>query len=205
LTKVLQQQGLVTVVSGLPRSGTSLLMQMLGAGGMPLLTDDHRPPDADNPRGYFEFEPVKRTAQEDGWVAGAVGKAVKVIHLLLPRLPATNRYRVLFIHRDIAEVLASQRRMLDRNGLRGADLSPQRLGELFAAQVRRSLDWAALQPQVQLLSIQHQDLIARPAVEANRINQFLGGQLDETKMAAAVDPSLYRHRHDLTSEQERKP
>ena len=205
MTKVLQQQWFVAIVSGVPRSGTSLLMQMLGAGGMPLLTDDRRPPDPDNPRGYFEFEPVKRTAQDDAWVETAVGKAVKVIHLLLPRLPPTCPYRILFVHRDIAEVLASQQRMLDRNGRRGADLSPQRLGELLAAQVRRSLDWAALQPNVTWLNIQHRDVIERPAVEARRINEFLGGRLDEAKMAAAVDPSLYRHRRDLASPQETKP
>jgi hypothetical protein len=105
----------------------------------------------------------------------------------------------------MAEVLASQQRMLDRNGRRGADLSPQRLGELLAAQVRRSLDWAALQPNATLLNIQHRDLIERPAVEARRMNEFLGGRLDEAKMAAVVDPALHRHRRDLTPRKENKP
>src|SRR4051812_5175083 len=105
VAQVSDQKDFVTVVSGLPRSGTSMLMQMLGAGGMPLLTDALRAPDEDNPRGYFEFDEVRRTATNDHWVDDAVGMAVKVIHVLLPRLPPRHHYRVLFLHRDLGEVL----------------------------------------------------------------------------------------------------
>lgn len=173
-----------------------MLMRMLGAGGMPLLSDGCRAPDEDNPRGYFEFEPVKRTADDAGWVAGAVGKAVKVVHLLLPNLPTGYNYRVLFVHRDLSEVLASQQRMLDRTGRRGADLPPARLAEVFEGQVRRALDWLARQPHFTLLSIQHREVIEGPAAQAKRVNAFLGGTLDEVAMAAAVDPRLQRNRHD---------
>ena len=173
-----------------------MLMRMLGAGGMPLLTDGRRAPDEDNPRGYFEFEPVKRTAVDAGWVAGAVGKAVKVVHLLLPNLPPGYNYRVLFVHRDVREVLASQRRMLDRTGRRGAELPTGRLAEVFEGQVRRVLGWVARQPHFRLLSIQHRQVIEAPPAQAKRINAFLGGILDEFAMAAVVDPSLYRNRHD---------
>src|SRR3569833_79554 len=112
----------ITVVSGLPRSGTSMMMQMLAAGGMPMLTDGVRGPDPDNPRGYFAFGPVKRTPQDARWLAGAPGKAVKVVHSLLPALPGGYEYRVLFMLRDMHEVLASQDTMLRRLGRCGADL-----------------------------------------------------------------------------------
>jgi hypothetical protein len=169
-------------------------MQMLAAGGMGVLTDSTRPPDPHNPRGYFELDAVRRTATDTRWVAAAVGRAVKVIHLLLPHLPDGYEYRVLFIHRDAEEVLSSQRAMLDARGRRGADLAPQRLADVFARQVRHALDWAARQPHVSLLELQHRDVIAQPAAQAQRINQLLGKTLDETTMAAAVDPTLYRQR-----------
>lgn len=184
----------VTVVSGLPRSGTSLMMQMLGSGGMPLLADAHRPPDADNPRGYFEYEPAKATKTDARWVAGGVGKAVKLVHLLLPDLPDGYAYRVVLMGRDMSEVLASQRAMLDRLGRRGADLSPERLAEVFAAQLRRVRDWAARRPHVALLDVDYHHVIQDPAGQARRVNQFLGGRLDERAMSAAVEPTLYRQR-----------
>ena len=187
-------QRIATIVSGLPRSGTSLLMQMLAAGGIPALCDDHRRPDPHNPNGYYEFDPVKRTAADASWVAAAAGKAVKVVHVLLPHLPPGYRYRVLFVHRDVREVIASQRVMLDANGRRGADLPPERLAEIFARQVRLAIAWAGRQPDVSMLELRHRDLIQDPAAEARRINRFLGGALDETAMAAAVNPSLYRQR-----------
>lgn len=189
------EPGTVSVVSGLPRSGTSLVMQMLAAGGMPVLADAARPPDAHNPNGYFEFQPVRRTATDHTWVHHAAGKAVKVVHVLLPHLPGGYSYRVLLIHREIREVLASQQRMLATLGRRGADLPPDRLAEVFARQLRRVLDWAARQPNVALLQLHHRDLIRNPSAEANRINDFLGGALNVTGMTDVVDPSLYRQRH----------
>jgi hypothetical protein len=188
----------VTIVSGLPRSGTSMLMQMLAAGGMPVLCDQLRTPDEDNPRGYFEFEPVKRTRKDNQWVVGAVGKAVKLVHLLLPHLPGGYNYRVVFMHRDVHEVLASQQLMLQRSGRRGTDLPPERLVEVFADQVRRVLDWAARQSHVAVLRVDYREVIDDPAVQAKRINTFLGGTLDEAMMAGAVDRSLYRRRRDET-------
>jgi hypothetical protein len=184
----------VTIVTGLPRSGTSMMMQMLAAGGMPVLTDSARPPDADNPRGYFEFEPAKRTARDAGWVAGAAGKAVKLVHVLLPDLPPGYEYRVLFMHRDMVEVLASQRAMLERLHRSGADLTPARLAEVFSKQLRSVQDWIAQQPHISALDVDYWRVIESAAAEARRINEFLGGGLDEARMTAAVDPSLYRQR-----------
>src|SRR5262245_57703089 len=111
-----EEPAFITIVSGLPRSGTSLMMRMLEAGGMPVLVDNIRAADEDNPAGYYEFEPVKQTSADNAWVKLAVGKAVKVVYRLLYDLPAGFRYRVLFMQRDMAEVLASQRKMLERAG-----------------------------------------------------------------------------------------
>lgn len=184
----------VTIVSGLPRSGTSMMMQMLSAGGMPVLSDGVRGPDADNPRGYFEFEPVKRTAKDAGWVDQAAGKAVKIVHLLLPELPASHDYRVVFMERDLQEVVASQALMLARLERAGADLNPKELADAFAVQLRRVRAWLAGQPHFQLLDVSYHQVINDPHGQAARTNEFLGGQLAEPSMAAAVEPTLYRHR-----------
>src|SRR5947208_15012411 len=113
----------ITIVTGLPRSGTSVMMQMLSAGGLPPLTDGLRQPDEDNPRGYFEFEPVKQIRRDTAWLQLAVGKAVKMVHLLLPELPLdqNHRYRVIMMRRDLSDVLASQNKMLMIKGLTGVE------------------------------------------------------------------------------------
>jgi hypothetical protein len=184
----------VTIVSGLPRSGTSMMMQMLAAGGMPVLADDVRRPDPHNPRGYLEFDPVKRTAKDPAWLAGAAGRAVKVVHLLLLNLPVAHEYRVIFMNRDLDEVLASQAAMLVDLGRRGADLSGAKLAEAFDAQLRRVRTWLADQPNFSVLDVNYREVIDDPAGQATRVNHFLGDQLEETRMIAAVDRSLYRHR-----------
>ena len=119
----------ITVVSGLPRSGTSMMMRMLSAGGMPILADDTRPADEDNPFGYYELEAAKGLRNDRRWLQDAVGKAVKVVHLLLPELPKDHAYRVVMMRRDLGEVLASQRAMLQHHGRRGAELAPEKLAE----------------------------------------------------------------------------
>src|SRR3990167_393038 len=99
---------MIVIVSGLPRSGTSLMMQMLRAGGMSLLIDDQRPADADNPHGYWEYEPVKRLQHDNSWLPQAEGKAVKVVSALLQYLPPRHTYKIIVMHRPMQEVLASQ-------------------------------------------------------------------------------------------------
>ena len=182
----------VTIVSGLPRSGTSLMMQMLAAGGMPVLTDGVRAADEDNPRGYLEFEAVKRTRQDSSWLNSARGKAVKMVYLLLRDLPPTEDYRVILMHRDLTEVLASQRAMLLRLGNPGADLSDAQMASLFRAQLQSTTAWLQADPRFRLLETHYQDCLRNPARAAAQVNEFLGGHLDETAMAAAVDPALYR-------------
>jgi hypothetical protein len=182
----------VTVVSGLPRSGTSLMMQMLAAGGMPALTDGIRAADEDNPRGYLEFEAVKRTREDAGWVAEAPGKAVKMVYLLLRDLPGCYEYRVILMRRDLREVMASQRAMLSRSGLPGADLSPERMAAIFEKEIGSVREWLAGQRNFEVLEVDYRECVRTPEESARIVNRFLGGWLDEARMAAAVDLALYR-------------
>ena len=183
---------MVTVVSGFPRSGTSLMMQMLRAGGLPPLTDGHRPPDASNPHGYYEDDRAKRLQTDGGWLAEAEGRAVKVIAQLLPSLPGAHAYRVLFMDRDLDEVLRSQSRMLERLGRPAA--SPDVLRGVFSKHLADVRRWIAAQPNVTALDVPYAGTVARPLEQAERVAAFLGLDLDAAAMAAAVDPALYRER-----------
>ena len=183
----------ILVVSGLPRSGTSMMMQMLEAGGIPLFTDQARRPDESNPRGYYEHEAIKKMASDTSWVIPARGKAVKIVAPLLPRLQPGEHYRIIFMERTLRCVLASQDNMLQRMGRKGSRLSPHRLAETYIRQVesaRRIL--STLEPRPEVLVINYEQALADPSGTAARINRFLGGGLDETAMRTAVDPEL-RH------------
>ncbi len=186
----------ITIVSGLPRSGTSLMMQMLAAGGVPPLTDQLRVPDENNPRGYFEYEAVKKLRVDQSWLARARGHAVKIIHLLLRELPNDGAFafRVILLQRAIGEVLASQRTMLARDGKAAAAISAEQLGRIYLAQMEKAERWLQSLPECRVLQVEHRALLTDPAPVAGQINQFLGGELDSAAMAAAVDPSLYRER-----------
>ena len=187
----------ITVVSGLPRSGTSLMMQMLNAGGVPALTDNLRRPDQNNPRGYFEFEPVKRLRSDHSWLVEAKGRVVKIIHLLLRDLPIDGRfeYRVVMMKRPIYETLASQRVMLEREGKKSAD--PAMLEQVYQTQLSQVEEWLAAQPCFKTLPIEYHDVIAGPREAAERVAEFLGGGLDLEAMSASVDPTLHRQRAGL--------
>lgn len=188
----------VTVVSGLPRSGTSLVMQMLAAGGLAPLCDDARPADEDNPRGYFEYAPVKASLRDTGWIARAEGRAVKLIHRLLSCLPlrdGSRGYRVVLLRRDLGEVLASQRAMLVRGG--AAPPPPEqdaRLAGIFERELAQVEAWLAERPDITWTRLEHRRLLEQPAAEAERLVRFLALDLDATAMAACVEPGLYRQR-----------
>jgi hypothetical protein len=169
-------------------------MQMLGAGGMPLLTDGARAADVDNPRGYFELEAAKRTRDDASWVTRAAGRAVKLVHLLVPALPDGPRYRVVLVRRRLVEVLASQRAMLARRGASDDGLSDSRLAAVFSAQLDEVVRWAERRPQAALLEVDYAAAVARPGLAAAALGRFLPADLDEAAMAAAVDPSLWRQR-----------
>jgi hypothetical protein len=184
----------ITIVSGLPRSGTSLMMQMLQAGGLPLLTDGRRTPDESNPRGYFEHDAVKQGCNDLSWLDQAGGKAVKVIHVLLLHLPAQRNYRVIFMVRNLEEVIASQRAMLKQQGRAAATLTDAALAGIFEKQLATVRQWLAAQHNFRVLYVNHRDVITQPLAAAGQINQFLGGNLSVDSMVAAMNPELYRQR-----------
>jgi hypothetical protein len=183
----------LTIVSGLPRSGTSMMMRMLEMGGLPVLTDHIRTPDDDNPNGYYEFEAVKQTKEDDSWLEGSEGKAVKMVYRLLYDLPANRSYRVLFMRRKLDEVLASQMVMLERHGLVDG-VREEQMAALFRSEIDGFYDWVAKQPHIILIDVDYNRMQQDPKSEASRVNAFLGGTLDEAAMVDVVDASLYRNR-----------
>ncbi|MGD8453770.1 MAG: sulfotransferase family protein [Phycisphaerae bacterium] len=184
----------VTIVSGLPRSGTSMMMRMLAAGGIPPLTDNLRVADEDNPRGYYEFEPVKKTKEDASWLATAGGKVVKMVYRLLYDLPAGHEYRVVFMRRKLEEVLASQNVMLDRQGKATGDLPPEKLHGLFNAELEKADQWIRQQPHFKLLYADYNETLSNPAPTVEALNNFLDGNLDTAAMLKTVEPQLYRQR-----------
>jgi hypothetical protein len=185
----------VYIVSGIPRSGTSLMMNMLGEAGLPLLTDEARPADASNPRGYFELEAVRRMRDDLGWLDEAPGHGVKVIHRLLAALPLDRTYRVILMGRPLEEVVASQTRMLEAMGGRPPDPMPEsRLEEIFAEQLDETRALLDREPAFEWIEVEYHDLLADPVGCATRVAEFLGLTVDAENMARPVDPALYRTR-----------
>lgn len=183
------------VVSGLPRSGTSMAMRMLEAGGLPIVTDGLRRADTANPKGYYEFEPVKGLDKQGdtAWLADARGKAVKIISFLLTHLPESYDYRVVFMRRDLGEVVASQNQMLDARGKeRGA--ADDRTSVLYAQHVEQVERFLRQRSCFSVLMVDYAAVVADPAGQAARINQFVGGGLDVERMATVAEPALYRNR-----------
>ena len=187
--------GEVVIVSGLPRSGTSMIMQMLAAGGVPALTDGLRAADEDNPRGYFEYEPVKRMLKDAKWLDDAKGKAVKIVAPLLSGLAPGLACRVIFIERDLDEILASQGQMLIRRGEKVDDTPARRirLKDDYSRRVAKMKLALARRPATNLLCLERGEML-RDSAGAAAINAFLGGICDEARMAAEVDPTLHRQR-----------
>lgn len=184
----------VTVVSGLPRSGTSMMMRILEHGGLDALTDQEREPDPDNPRGYYEYEPVKGLDEgHTAWLDEATGKAVKVISALLRHLPDDYTYRVVFMRRNLDEVLASQRRMLERRGEEN-EVDEDELKEQFATHLRRVESWAQGEPNVDYIYANYNRIVEDPRARLERIAEFVPADLDVDRMCEVVDPDLYRQR-----------
>jgi hypothetical protein len=186
----------VYVVSGLPRSGTSMMMRMLEAGGVRPFTDGGRSADIDNPEGYYEFERAKDLEKEPdkSWVRGARGHALKVISFLLRHLPDDNAYRIVYMRRHLDEVLKSQDKMLDRlgNASPGADLEAMK--EAYRNDIVAARLFARKQPYMEMIEVDYRATVEDPAASAREVSRFLGLPLDEAAMAAAVKASLYRNR-----------
>lgn len=184
------------IVSGLPRSGTSMVMQMVAAGGLPVLTDGLRAADDDNPRGYYEHESVKNLPQNNKWVADTKGKAVKIVAPLLRHLPADVPYRVILMERNLDEVLASQSKMLSRRG-EAVDETPARRNRLkdeYGRLMQRVKAQFGRHPTTHVLVLRHDDVLRDPQAAADSLNDFLGGGLSTAAMVAEVKPTLHRHR-----------
>lgn len=185
----------ITVVTGLPRSGTSMMMQVLRAGGMEVATDSLRVADESNPRGYFELEAVKRLRSPDSrrWLGELRGKAVKIIFVLLYHLPDCFDYRIIFMRRDLEEVLMSQRAMLARAGKAAAE-SDARLSAAYRRELERVEAWLESRRGVQRLTVDYGEFLKDTRAQVRRVDEFLGGGFDAPRMAAAVDRKLYRCR-----------
>lgn len=184
----------ITIVSGLPRSGTSMMMQMLMAGGMDIVTDEIRKADEDNPRGYLEWERVKKLKEDKSWLNDCSGKAVKVISMLLFDLPSNYNYKIIFMQRAIEEVLASQRIMLERRRETEDGISDEEMAEKFEKHLKQVEDWITHQSNIEVLSVKYNEVIKYPLRHSKAVNIFLGGYLNTKTMAEAVAETLYRQR-----------
>ena len=171
-----------------------MMMQMIEAGGIVALTDNQRTADDDNPKGYFELEAVKKTKNDPSWLEAAIGKAAKVIYLLLYDLPNQYEYRVVFMNRRIEEVLASQSRMLARRGEKGANVNNEQMSKIFKSQLDKSHAWLKEQDNFSVHYVNYHDVIDDPAGQANAIANFLGGAMNVNEMASVVTDQLYRQR-----------
>jgi hypothetical protein len=194
LSKTSKNNDSITIVSGLPRSGTSLMMQMLEAGGMSVVTDNVRKADDDNPKGYYEFEKVKTIKNDSSWLKDCQHKAFKMVSELLYYLPDNHTYNVVFMKREMNEILASQRLMLQRIGKEGAGASEEEMAGQFRKHLQNIEIWLSTQSHIKVLYFKYNDIIQDPLTCAQSVNRFLGGWLHEEDMAQIVETSLYRQR-----------
>jgi len=193
-TRLLKSKKEIIIVSGLPRSGTSMMMKMLDAAGIAPLTDHIRTADDDNPKGYYEFERAKKLKEGDvAWLPNAQGKAVKIIGALLVELPANYTYRVLFMRRNMNEIIASQNKMLVRRG-EEQKVDDRIISNLFKKHIQQVETWMQKQPKLRYLDVDYNEMLKNPLPQLDAVNRFLGGELDVDAMSAIVDPDLYRQR-----------
>lgn len=187
----------VIVVSGLPRSGTSMMMRMLDAAGLPILTDHERTADEDNPKGYYEHERVKDLEKETdkSWVRGARGKVLKVISHLLKDLPGDNYYKIIFMRRDVAEVVASQNKMLERRGETNP-VDDEKTREYYLRHVVDVRFLVRNRRNMEMIEVHYREALDEPQAFVAAVNEFLGGKLDVAAMTAVVDENLYRNRRE---------
>ncbi len=177
-----------------------MVMKILEAGGLQPLTDEIRKPDEDNPKGYYEFEPVKALRKNDfSWLPDAQGRCVKVIATLLPYLPDSHSYQVIFVHRQMLEILASQRKMLVNRGEDPDKVSDDDMARIFDRHLEQVKQWLHQRPNVRHLDVNYNQMLVEPLPDIERINQFLGGSLNTESMIRVIDLNLYRQRMDSTT------
>ncbi len=189
------QDAPITIVSGLPRSGTSMMMRMLEAGGVSILTDGEREADIDNPRGYYELEKVKQVKTDASWLPQAQGKAFKMVSMLLLDLPAGYRYKILFMKRRLEEILASEQKMLERLG-KTRDVDDATMAAMFTKHLSHVKGWLDEQPHMEWLEMDFNAMLTDPKPWLDRLPTFLEHELDLARMAQVVEPTLYRNRAD---------
>ena len=184
----------IIIVSGLPRSGTSMMMRMLAEGGLPILTDELRRADDDNPNGYFELEVVRQLKEGNfAWLKEANGKVVKVISALLEYLPKEYQYKVIFMERDPRETLVSQKKMLDHRE-QTSKLSDDEMQQQFHKHLAAMKPWLVRQPNMEVLYVNYNVLMAEPIPFCEKVTEFLGLPLNQMQMLAVPDKQLYRNR-----------
>lgn len=185
----------ITVVSGLPRSGTSMMMGMLDAGGIKPMVDGIREKDEDNPKGYYEFERVKKLKEDQAWLDDAKGMVVKVISQLLLDLPAGHQYKIIFMRRNINEILASQKQMLIRRGtFREDGVKDEDMGKMLLMHVDQVMKKVNSQDFMEIVEVDYNQMLKDASQNIIQINAFLGGDLDTKAMGEAIDQKLYRQR-----------
>ena len=184
----------ITIVSGLPRSGTSMMMQILESGGMKIVTDNIRKANEDNPYGYYEYEKVKEIKEDTGWLKETRGKAFKMVSQLLYDLPSAENYKVIFMKRKMNEILASQSKMLERMGSSKDGTSDAKMGEFFNKHLLKVIDWMESRKYIDVLYIDYNDLLINPDEHIKTLNRFLNYKLNEEKAVKVIDKSLYRNR-----------
>lgn len=185
----------ITVVSGLPRSGTSMMMKMLEAGGIEPLTDKIRSADIDNPNGYYEWERAKKMPEGDTeWLKAAQGKSVKIISALLTHLPPDYHYKVIFLHREMGEILASQREMLVRRNEIATVEDDAMLAALFVKHVQEITAFLASQSSMDVLHIRYNDILTHPLQAVDNVSAFLNRPLNHDGMVRVVDKRLHRQK-----------
>lgn len=185
---------MITIVSGLPRSGTSLMMQILDAGGISPFCDNQRKPDENNPRGYFESEKVKRLKTDNSWIKNANGKALKVISFLLSDLPIDQSYKIIFMTRNISEILVSQRKMLVDRNKTGTIADDEKIRQHYQKHLKQVRDWLNLADEINVFYCDYNRLIHSTSESVKELVAFMESELDYAKMIAAVDKRLYRQR-----------
>lgn len=191
----MENKDYIIVVSGLPRSGTSMMMKMLEAGGLPILTDNLREADANNPKGYYEFERVKELPNGDyGWIPEAGGKVVKIVTGLIMSLPSNARFKVIFMQRAMKEVLSSQKKMLGRLGKEDDKVEDEKMKKIYQEHLKQVNAWISKQPNIEVLYVNYNTMLDNPHESLQKVNEFLGGGMDVNLMTGVVDKELYRER-----------
>ncbi len=190
---------IITIVSGLPRSGTSMIMKMLDRGNMPLLIDHIRKPDVDNPKGYYEFERVKDLEHDNTWLKMARGKAVKIVSPLLQHLimDATYRYKIIFMLRNLDEIIASQKKMADRLNESEDRIRDNILKQNYTRHIEEVRRWLEQNENMDFMYLNYKDVIYNPIPTSEDINAFLGLDLNTREMSMVADNSLYRQQMDM--------